>query len=1316
MSLLDSFSFTLKGEINDKSGELQQEYKPLHNVINSQNILEDFVSNELKFNCAHPAQIEIQKSYDDSVNLIINDGDSYPKLINTRFSVTEDNKYKIIDRSGDQDTNLYERDNLISHTSLFKIYKNFPKLRLKSIISSGNLKVGQYVVYIKYADADGNETNIAGESGLIPCFIGYDNRVNGAYADFNTNKSICITVDNIDVSYDYIQVYYSRYSSDQFELTNTSIFKIIEKVPILKRKSIDIIINGNENTQEITPTELNTDYEAIQSAHTQAINNNRLLLGNVNKTTIDYDNLTDLSLRFYPTLEDSEQLNVDYYNPQKVHNKVGYWDEEIYRFGIVYIYNNNNLSPVFNILGINKLYSEKNSCKDFLEKWRVLDSEGNRQYVIYDKDTYAVSNTTLDYNIKGVSRIISSHSGNIIGIKFQYDTDIIDELKKQGIVGFFFVRQKRIPTILCEAYVLPHSSYMGLPLNKNKSIQCIISGEKTLRDEALPKTYNCKTIDSYAYCLICPEFEVRQPYYNQLFNTSRFVVSQTQNNFFEADLVAVKEGVPYMSMQRDNNSIKFSSQAGTAEDATKFAYDYDKYSELKKNWGKNTNVPAVIRGIFGPYVGAVIPTEHTLNIGEIVKIYIPNYSTDNVDEYFKIRYNDNSPYYTISDRYELTDELETCYRGDCYYCSFTHRLIRNFQDTSAPNNDELVSTNGYKNLTYEDGAWKTGDGINLGDINAIKLGEWVTVKVRSTCNLAIRSVDDTNASEIALTGKPRSFYPYSSTDSSGNSKIPDSYFINEGFSQSLGQRYYFLKADVPQIRNNFTNQVMYSDIGVNDGYQNGLRVFRIGNHRDYNTSYGSLTKIINFNGTIILVFQHGICTISQNEQNGLKQVQSDNEINVYNILPEIPTVVSDIYGAKYIESVIQTSKGIYGLDTDAKRIWRLSSNGFEIISDNFINSFLQKNINLSISNNSVNYSIENRKVIATHYNVHKQDVMFTIYDTNSTSWNICYNELLQRWITFYSWVPLVSCNINNIMYTFDAQNTGESNWLYKHNVGAQPCYWYGEQHPFEFEFSVIDNPLTHKIFDNLIIISNNSEPESFHYTIVGDCYNFAEQKNFMYFRQEATNALLQANVQNYYIKPDEEFLTKTFADLPARSALFPIVYYTEKPDNNKLYSQWVEMTDVRGEYSYAHLSGTTLNRNGQEISITEHSPAKDIRKVGRLLGNMHYREDRWFVQISPINVLYKNEGGSSNHGRPRIVLSNVPKSLYGVSISIFPESLGTYHKWDIDLTDWGTLYNKQAKTREEIKLKDKYMKVKIRYKGDKQTFIHSVLTKYTEVL
>jgi hypothetical protein len=70
-----------------------------------------------------------------------------------------------------------------------------------------------------------------------------------------------------------------------------------------------------------------------------------------------------------------------------------------------------------------------------------------------------------------------------------------------------------------------------------------------------------------------------------------------------------------------------------------------------------------------------------------------------------------------------------------------------------------------------------------------------------------------------------------------------------------------------------------------------------------------------------------------------------------------------------------------------------------------------------------------------------------------------------------------------------------------------PTYWYGKQHPFEFECVVVQDSSVHKIFTNIELIANKAKPESFHYEIIGDAYDFAKDKKNMYFRQEAMKAL-----------------------------------------------------------------------------------------------------------------------------------------------------------------------------------------------------------------
>ena len=67
-------------------GDLANEYSPLINkreVENGKIILKEFDTNKIKLDVNHPVDLEIQPSYDGSVNIISNDDKDAPRLINS---------------------------------------------------------------------------------------------------------------------------------------------------------------------------------------------------------------------------------------------------------------------------------------------------------------------------------------------------------------------------------------------------------------------------------------------------------------------------------------------------------------------------------------------------------------------------------------------------------------------------------------------------------------------------------------------------------------------------------------------------------------------------------------------------------------------------------------------------------------------------------------------------------------------------------------------------------------------------------------------------------------------------------------------------------------------------------------------------------------------------------------------------------------------------------------------------------------------------------------------------------------------------------
>ena len=1499
---------------------------PVYKFIKGQ--LVDFQTDELDFDINSPVQILAQHSYDGSVNLIMNDNKNKPRLINSRFSPLGIDKYQIVDRKGVNDTNIYDQgEQFGSDTSLYKTYNGIPKIDFKGVYSSGNLKVGNYHFYFRYLDADGNETDFVGESGLVSIFKGTTiNGINGGFRDENSYKSVRFLITNIDPAYQYLNVYYSRSTSDINQNQVVKFFKIEQKFLVNSSNICSIFITGNEEVSEITATEINPKYQIAEKVRTQSECQNMLFFGNVHEQNVDYDILSNQSLKFCAQANTGKSYTPSifggypdstkntYYDSSFIYNFTGYQKDELYRLGVVYIMNDGNLSPVFNIRGtLNNTISYK--FKNNKDNYNNINAYIKGEVIEFNEDTGLIDSKATYDNAFGVSKFTCDNEfEKIIGIDISIDTCSVKKFKQVlqqcNVKGFFFVRQKRMPLRLCQAYIIgvdKESKCPVIPIEYNKEKKFLaerfIDNNRILTHNFNDRKYYFTGSEITYYAAICPEYDINYPYYNTLFSGNDYILQQasTQQFLSEDDrhfilnkptpsnstdsyvtkIVGVQDNVKLIEV---NNKL-FSGRAGEAEEARKF--EYLKYSNKKS---KCSNI---IRGIFGPFLaidGYNIP-------GTIVNIYIPDKSTVSNEDLIKMRYNDKSPFYAISERYSL-DEFDSyfkdnnivnpLYRGDSYICYFTHRVNRNFQDPSAPTNDKIVDDKCWANN------FKVSDGviniekfskINLGDVNAVKLGMWVTIPVISSTNLNIRSLDDSYPDEMGSFGHARGFYPYTGILPDGSYKTPEALCINKGYSKSLSERYNIEAPDVPAIKNDFTNRISYSDIHVTDAFRNGFRVFQATHYRDYPKTYGQIIKLIELSGNLICVFEHGIAKIPVNE----RAVAAEGSggfayINTSNVLPENPYIISDSIGSQWQDSVIKTESGIYGFDTVAKKIWMTDGNDLYIISDKSVEKFLNNNISLTERELTPIIGIRNVK---THYYKNKGDILFTFYDNLDTFqekvWNLCFNEKLSKWVTFYSWVPSISENIYNTFFTFDRDTTKQISelWLckngklelsdykftknsennynpiyiklsddleklygtnftielesdpydnkslfklnqvletktvikdgkevtenikykeidgkkyyyqlkvinkedkeykkdfdkqieskhtihlnlkltigspsknyacpisvttkeqyqnlttsfYRHGVTGiiddaeelKPCYWYDKQHPFEFEFIVNDHPDMHKIFDNLEIISNNAEPESFHYEVIGDCYDFANDKQNMYIRQEATKNLYQLNGSNisfdsYYTKLKSEHRLLEDKVNYEKSTLLPL-YYSRQDTINTIEDYYHQKKEDSKDFSA--LSGGEVLRNSitGEYSLWEHSKAVDIskNKQGRLRGNMHYKEDKWYVQINPFTIVQKNESQWKNSNNENT--DKVPVELYQSPV---PDDVITdaqeivvpkdFEKSDNNKGRGYVTWNWEETQMQEAKVKDKWVRIRIRYSGEKLAVITAIKTLYS---
>lgn len=1147
---------TLNIKKYNQEGDIAHEYQPLRNKLSAgieqydstgqvikPKDLTDFRTDEIAVDLNNPLTLECQPSYDGTVNLIINDDKNPPRIINTRFAVTENNRYRIINRNQKEQTNIYEETEIDQQTRLFRNINYIPRIQFKSIESFGQLKGGNYTFYVKFADNDFNKTDVVCESGQISVFngtISAPSTVTGTLQDERTDKAISIRIKNIDTSFQKVYLYYTRETSD-VNGTRISEAAMIKEPYDIKNSYLDITVNGYEEIQEINEEELNIKYLYVDRVKTQAQNQGMLFFGNVEMTTIEPRDLQSLSLYINVALkrldesigyvdlnftgkrtDDSEQ--VEYYNPQNIYYNLGYWPDEMYRLGIVYILRDDSLSEVFNLRGvkyqlstqeqyqgkdlndapcaININYKSQGSAASEYNEWHTgikqngdgsiyKDSEGNmydatgENIVTWEdisinyipKEDFILNGEHLD-NIMGVFKMppniqIYNHDNEEThpwGFEISFPEGLRQRIRSMGIKGFFIVRQKRIPTILCQGLSIGIDRAGHVPIIPvwNEERFTYIT-ESFINDNGVLSTdFKKRVCDYKATSALLSIDPCVTPLLQSTFDGSEFTLQayeprfiEQQNRLFQAlakttdiekanwntkswpsetiqklNTIYVGSDIPFKYMSNQS----FSTRAGAAEEVKQISFfDQQDYSSDYKN---------LLRGIWCPILGL----SSSVYDGWIYNIKIKNFSSVFEQEYFKIRGNDNSPFFAITDRYAIDDLIfnestnengETtigsisAFRGDCYTCTVSIRLQRNFTDADVPTNEIIIDPNTWKdnydgyNTTDED-AWLS---INRGDVNTVPIGSWVTWKCFSNYNLGLRSQDYTNVEEMALMGNPRSFYPISGSSMSVANKIEESWKLNEGYSATVGKKRFLPVQDVPYTRDIFDTRIMFSNVQQDDAFQNAYRIFQGLSYKDMDRQYGGLVKLISWGTSLLAIFEHGITIIPVNEK-ALLSTTTGQSIHMYGagVLQNQMSIISQDYGTIWQESIIRTPLGVYGVDTYAKKIWRFSQDkGLELLSDGKIQRWLNDHIRLKEKDKYPTIALKNVK---SHYNNYKGDIMFTFYnDTEDEEWNICYNERLDKWSTRYSWIPLYSENVNNIYYSLDKKRAEILAYIYD-NINA----------------------------------------------------------------------------------------------------------------------------------------------------------------------------------------------------------------------------------------------------------------------------------------
>lgn len=1039
-----------------KEGELQKTYSALHNYV-TENSIGDFVTNEISYNLKNFVDIETQLSYDDSINLILNNNEEAPRIINTQFRVLGNNRYEYLTRNQNVATNLYREGHIDSTTDLFLRSSNWPVIDLVNVTETGQLMGGNYTFYIRYCDEDYNETEVVSESGIVSVFKGSNpSTISGTILDERTNKTINLHIDNIDSSFNKFYLYFSRDTSDLNGISLTKYYKVSE--PFVVPENGVISITGYENVEEISKDTLFINYNYFTAAKTHAITQNMLFLGNVKTSEKDYPALQQASYKIAVTLKQKEtsigyitsdygsnwDLTNEYYNPKNIYYYLGYWPEEYYSLGICYILKDGTVTNSFALLGSElALNTTFNFDVDSDKKYEVNKIINEKGFI----------NTGGIFKLPKVDIIDHvNHTVNPLYFEFKFPESTLKELKKLGVEGYFFTRTKRLPISLFQGLSVGIDKESGIPM------PFISSGIKTDYiaesfidesdhklsdnvDKHLRKSTMASTTTSALLSLdpiVVPqlhsmlswnEYNLQEEYKCSVENSSGIrklnitSYEPTVNTNINSSLVYIEKDIPSFYI----NNHYFSTRAGNVESVRELSFLNN------RDFTKDAN--NLLRGIYCPIIGC----NKYLNPSSIFTVK----NKVDYNGWKQTLLNNNNPYFAITNRYKLENtNSETsiaAYRGDCFTNTVTIRINRNFIDPTFPANDDIVDpetwSKNYKGLNKmsdkdpdkiesdDIGSWTN---INLGDVNTVPLGLWITFKCLSNYNLGLRSLDYSDVGLIGKLGSPSSFYPLSGIDA--RSKMPESQLLNEGYSITLPRKSYSKWIPTPYENWNFENRIAFSNIASTKMFTNGFRVFQGLAYQDVDKQFGQIVKLFPYAQNLLCVFEHGLAIVPINEK-ALLSTQEGLSIHLYGagVLQEQVSVISPDYGSTWMESLIKTPDAYYGVDTSAKKIWKFNNTeGFQCISDFKIQSFLNDNLNIDWDDKFFIGATN----VRTHYNNFKGDVIFTFYNEND-AYSLCYNERMKMWVSRYSWMPLLSANIDNQFYSFDRSIIEKYTKLYK---------------------------------------------------------------------------------------------------------------------------------------------------------------------------------------------------------------------------------------------------------------------------------------------
>jgi hypothetical protein len=433
-------------------------------------------------------EIEIRPHYDNSVNLYIVDYTNPNRVVNSGFDMT----------TGALTNTIYTLNSFASTLNQFMGVSKNLSVHDVDILAGGTWKYGNYFFYLRYATASLDKTDVVYVTNACQVYDGNVATASGVQGGDGvtgtSDKKIELYLKDIDPSYTYINVCYTRYYGDasgvqlweSFEIGYLYLIKDITTATIGDSIYGKITLVGDEDVINISDSEIVTIRGIENICKTQAQLGNRWWGANWKSTPLFNQSLKTFAEKIRITYDDTytvsgaplhrtesvhpvDNAHGQYDNYGLTYDYVGYFRGEPYVFGVVFELNTGQITEAFPMNGVD------NYLLGYLPTHADYDKYYDPDFPLFGVDIranlegrYRFPTSENSGQYRGIADgDVANDTLHILGVKFDmtfaktYLGTEPAEWIKANVRGMYFVRMDRKPLLKYQGITLPGSkSYL----------------------------------------------------------------------------------------------------------------------------------------------------------------------------------------------------------------------------------------------------------------------------------------------------------------------------------------------------------------------------------------------------------------------------------------------------------------------------------------------------------------------------------------------------------------------------------------------------------------------------------------------------------------------------------------------------------------------------------------------------------------------------------------------------------------------------------------------------------------------------------------